>query len=306
MQPQPQYHPQQYPQHPPQQYPNQPQYAPPQQQAPWTPPAPQTFTQPGSISTVTTPRIRHFEGRLVLVTPTSIERQIKNDLSTDPNAKQDRLKATWVVLDGGQITYGGDPATGRPDTFQDLNMPIRYDGVLCSNPILITQLSAAIPENGRPGGMMLGRLVKGQAKKPGHNAPWKLLDATPADEALATAYLSAVASGQADRFTSSAARAAAAGVAQPQQVQPQYQQQAPMQQYPPQQAGPAGYIGSPDPGAQYVPTVPAGYPPSQPAPPPGPAGPWGPQPQQYPQQPQYGPPPGPQDTGPANPWGQQG
>lgn len=299
MQPQPQY-PQQYPQ----QYPTlPPNYA--QPSAPPAAPYPGAYTQPtqpygtqaavaaslaapqmpggdqfggpARVINVIRPRIMDIgPGRLLLIKPTKIERDQKNDLSDDPNAKQDRLTADVVVLDGPPFPYGGKPEQGTPHT-HTAQPPQEWPGLWLTQDLIVRQCERSI------GGMVLGRLVQGQASKPGRRAPWRLDDPTEADKVIARNYL---------------AGAAVAAATPPAPVPPPAPQAPPVTQqqaapapvwnpqtgawefpgptlagqpnpipavpahpsYPGAQAAAQQYIGAPDAGAQYAPMPPSAPP----------------------------------------------
>ncbi len=128
-----------------QQYPQQqPQYAPPQapqQQAPgyggvvpqFSPPAPPQ-------ASIVRPRMQDFarEGRLVLVKPTKIERNVPNTKGK-PGDTQDRLTADVVILDGAPFPYGGQPENGNPHTHQAM-IPHEIPGMFISSAGLISQV----------------------------------------------------------------------------------------------------------------------------------------------------------------------
>lgn len=99
-----------------------------------------------------------LNGHLLLITPHKVEEGI-----TTSFGPKDAIRADVVVLDGS------DAGTEHADT---LLFPL----------VLIGQLRS------RCGQKVLGRLGKGQAK-PGQAAPWKLTEATDADQQLGLAYL---------------------------------------------------------------------------------------------------------------------
>lgn len=259
-----QYAPQPYPQQAPQGYAPQAQYAPQpypqqmQQQAPapqpgWggANPNPDEFAAPDAVGGIR-PRLKDAGvGRLVLISPMKIERNVPNQLAKpDENGKlptQDRMTADVVFLDGPPFMYGGDPdgdnGQPKPHTMQ-ATMPHEARSMWLSNVLLIQQCERSIG-----GGMVLGRLIKGIPSRPGNRPPWKLDDPTEADKQVARDYLVAKQAGR---------------IAPPVQVAPQQapasvQQYAPQPQYQPQpdaQQQAAQYLAGP-PQAQYAPAPPA-------------------------------------------------
>lgn len=168
-------------------YPAPPTAAPmPTQPAP-TMPGGDQFNAPERVVNVVRPRIMDIgPGRLLLLSPTKIERDVKNDLDPDPNATQDRLTADVVVLDGPPFPYGGKPEKGIPHTHMS-QPPQEWPGLWLSQDLIVRQCEKSI------GGKVLGRLVRGQASDPKRNAPWRLDDPTEEDKALARQYLAGVA-----------------------------------------------------------------------------------------------------------------
>lgn len=208
-----------------------------QHAAPGTMPGGDQFTSPTRVVNVVRPRIMDIgPGRLLLLKPTKIERGVKNDLSPDPNATQDRLTADVVVLDGPPFPYGGKPEKGIPHTHTS-NPPEEWPGLWLTQDLIVRQCEKSI------GGMVLGRLVRGQASDPKRNAPWRLDEPTEDDKVIARQYL---------------AGAAVAAAASPAPVMPQ----PPAVNAPP--SAPAQALGYPV-GAQQ--SAPPAYAPGPPPPP---------------------------------------
>jgi hypothetical protein len=236
------------------------------------------FNSPTRVINVVRPRIMDIgPGRLLILRPTKIERGIKNDLAEDPNAVQDRLTADVVVLDGPPFPYGGKPEIGQPHT-HNASIPMEWPGLWLTQDLIVRQCEKSI------GGMVLGRLVLGQASKPGRRPPWRLDDPTDSDKVIARQYLAgaAVAAASAPAPVAPVPTTMATYTAPP--VDPGYAAWLAAQAqtgYPvgggvptmaqhtvpappmPQPNGPYGpptaaqqYIGSPDPGAQYPPPAP--------------------------------------------------
>lgn len=138
------------------------------------------------------PRLRDIYGRLVLLVPTKLEIGVPNRLQA--GTTQDRMTADVIVLDGGPIAFGGKPEATPPTPHdKTAQVPHKTAGMYISSTGLISQCRDALAKRalGQPG-MVLGRLGVGQAKEPGQNAPWLLTPFTPADAALARAYLAQV------------------------------------------------------------------------------------------------------------------
>lgn len=267
-----------------------PQYGPPPQgyapQAQYVPPAPpqQSYAGPtgdefGTPDAIGGTRARLADagpGRLVLITPYKIERNVPNRRAKpDANGQlptQDRMTCDVVFLDGPPFMYGGDP-TGengppKPHT-ETATIPHESRGIFISNVLLVSQCERSLPVGNTPARPVLGRLVKGVPSQPGLRPPWKLEDPTDADRQVARDYLRWV---QEQRISAPApttppAQYAPTGYPQGGGMQPT-NPPAPYGQYPPQgapapQQAAAQYIGDPNAGAQYAPQ---GYPQGAPAP----------------------------------------
>lgn len=255
--PQPQYAPAPQPAYPPQGYAPAAQPAPqPQPAAPqagWGGPAPQgvdQFGAPAPAVGIIRPRLTDMgAGRLLLITPTKIERDVPNTLSEKPGATQDRMTCDVVILDGPPFPYGGNPEArgGRP---HDRMAQIPYESLSMwiSNALIVAQCERAVG-----GGMVLGRLGFGESKTPGRQNPWKLTDPTEADKEIARAYLLAKQQG---RIAAPAPQAPPQAAPQPQYAPPQSAPPA-QPQYPPQGYAPAA---QPAPQPQYAPAPAAGAP----------------------------------------------
>lgn len=175
------YPPQQAPQYPPQQaYPQQAPPAPgyggahPQGVPQFHPPAPPQ-------ASIVRPRMLDFarEGRLVLVSPTKIERDLPDNLGK-PGDKTDRMTADVVILDGPPFPFGGAPEKNRPHTHTAV-IPYEILGMFISSAGLISQCERRLGE------MVLGRLV--MRDLPNGNTAYRINDPTPADEAIAQQYI---------------------------------------------------------------------------------------------------------------------
>lgn len=195
-----------------------PQYAPPAPQ-----PAPQQqYTAPAALGQATAPpppppsggkgaNVADMYGRLVIIFPHVVQNVAKRaDFVTDEQrargeVTQDRMTATVVVLDGGDVSnmapiaFGGNPHVlgGRP---HDQSAPLPYvrKGMWINQSKVIAQVSDYMPgramagPNGSPGAAV-GRLAK---EGPEQNAAWYLTTPSEAELHLANAYLGLVAQGQ--------------------------------------------------------------------------------------------------------------
>jgi hypothetical protein len=176
---------------------SQPSPAPQQFAAPAAPAAAQQFGDDpfsGPAPQSERPRVLDLFGRLLLIVPVKVE-IVKNTLSKEPGATQERMTADVVVLDGGQLSFGGNPEKlgGAPHT-KVAPVPMKIDRLYMSQAGLVSQCRVALArrQSGQPGGMVLGRLSVGQAKEAGQNAPYLLTEATEADKAIARQYLANV------------------------------------------------------------------------------------------------------------------
>lgn len=117
------------------------------------------MTDPFSSPATSSFSPKDIDGRLLLITPHEIQKDVVTDYGTS-----DATRADVVVLDGD----------GAPD---------EKSGVLIFQKALQGNLRAALGK-----GMVLGRLGQGVAKK-GQSAPWILTDPTEADKVIARQYL---------------------------------------------------------------------------------------------------------------------
>lgn len=181
-----------------------PAYAPPAAPAPAVN-APAGFSAPVNTA-VARPRIMDMAGRLVLIRPTKIERNVPNTI--EPGKFQDRITADVIVLDGGPLDFGGKPEKGIAHTIR-VDAPYVVQSMWITQQVIVLQLEREI------NGAVLGRIGRGQAT--GNRQPaWRLLDPSDADRAVATAYIHAERSGQlAPQQQVAAAPAAAPVAAQP-------------------------------------------------------------------------------------------
>lgn len=263
--PQPQYGPppgQPYPQ----QAPPQQQYAPPQQAQPAPgyggahPQGAPAFRPPDPPqANIVRPRLLDFgrENRLVLISPIKIERNVPNTLGKTGDV-QDRMTADLVILDGPLFPFGGAPEKGKPHTHTTPAIPYEVLSIYISSGPLISQCERRLGE------MVLGRLTIRDL--PNGNTSYRLLDPSPADEALCAQYLADKMAGRisapapilAEQPTAPAGMYGQQPAAPPQQAYAP--QGAPQYQQPPQQA----YAPAQVPQAPQYDGVPQGQIPGQP------------------------------------------
>lgn len=141
------------------------------------------------------PRFRELYGRLLLLIPTKLEEGITSTVfkNTDGSAViQDRMTADVIVLDGGDIHYGGKPEKMPPEPHtMSATVPHKTAGQYISYTGIISQCREALHNRlaKRPGTtMVLGRLTRGQDTGKGE-PPWILTPATDADKALAREWI---------------------------------------------------------------------------------------------------------------------
>lgn len=138
------------------------------------------------------PRLRDSYGRLLLLIPHKVEEGVPNRLQ--PGTTQDRMTADVIVLDGGDIHYGGKPEATPPVPHNKVSaVPLKTDRMYISSVGLISQCREALAKRraGQPG-MVLGRLTTGEQKEAGGNPPWLLTVPTEQDKAIARQYLATV------------------------------------------------------------------------------------------------------------------
>jgi hypothetical protein len=114
------------------------------------------FDSPGSSVGIQWDEVN---GRLLLITPLSIEKEVKT-----VNGVKDATRANVVILDG-------------PDAPEEFRDTLIFPNVL----------QGQIRANVGTSRANLGRLGQGN-KKPGQNPPWKLSDPTEEDKAVARSW----------------------------------------------------------------------------------------------------------------------
>lgn len=144
----------------------------------------QPFNDPAPIGGVR-PAIRDLEGRIVIITPTFIA-TVPNQLSREPGATQERVTADIMVVDGGPLDFGGNPtgAGNKPPTPHTLrvSVPWKATGVYISQTNMVDALRARVGK-----GVVLGRITRGIASRPGNAPPWNLVKVEMNDPGYALA-----------------------------------------------------------------------------------------------------------------------
>lgn len=122
-----------------------------------------------------------FRGRLVIIEPVQLEKDIPNALN--PGTFQDRLTATVTTVDGlGGVEIWSD---GSP-TGHKLTGP-RHDGVWFSQDRIV---KGCLDREGRPLKMVLARIETYKpGEKPKRGNPWGLVAASEADKQIARDFL---------------------------------------------------------------------------------------------------------------------
>ncbi len=166
--------------------------APPAPAAPAAPPAPAGDVDPfeAPAPRADRPRPRDIYGRLVLVVPKRLEENVRNQMTGE---LQNRLTADVIVLDGGELHFGGAPEKTPPIPHtKTVQVPYKIDDMYISAPGIITACREALRKR-KAGqiGMVLGRWTVGEASRPGHNPPYLLREYTQEEAAVARAYLAA-------------------------------------------------------------------------------------------------------------------
>jgi hypothetical protein len=136
------------------------------------------FATPDPVG-ATRPSVRDFVGRVIVVRPVKIERDVPN--RSDPTKKQDRVTADVLVLDGGPLEFGGNVARGKPLTMV-VQTPYLVKGMYISNTNMVQAVEAQV---GR--GVVLGRVSMGVASDPTHNPPFNLNEVPQDDPKYAAA-----------------------------------------------------------------------------------------------------------------------
>lgn len=135
------------------------------------------FADPSAIGG-TRPAIRDLVGRIVVIKPTRYEERVPG---VDPGTFQERITSDVLILDGGRLEFGGNPARGRPNLLA-VNVPFLTQGMYISN----TNVVGAVRDQvGR--GVVLGRIVQGRSNDPKRNAPYNLVTLEEGDPMRAAA-----------------------------------------------------------------------------------------------------------------------
>lgn len=142
--------------------------------------APDPFARPDEAASIATrPRLLDCRNRLIIVRPTSIERDVPS--TSKPGQTYTKVVANIIVIDGGPIQFGGNPEKidGKAHD-QVAQVPLTMTDVWLSGRIA-GQVERFV------GGQVLGRVKATQAS---NNVISITLDpASDADNALARQYL---------------------------------------------------------------------------------------------------------------------
>lgn len=133
------------------------------------PPATGLVARPGGFSTPPPPsaggsggpRIADLQGRLLLILPESVQRQIPSKFTNNgQTVMQDKVTATVIVLDGGPLQWT-PKVSGQLQQPRQENVPYVIKGMWIQQSKLIEQLEEALAMRlrGEPG-LTLGRLWK--------------------------------------------------------------------------------------------------------------------------------------------------
>lgn len=128
-------------------------------------------------------------GRLLLITPLSIEKKPSTFPNAKPGETYDSITADVVILDG-------------KTTEKIPEVPYLVEGMFIGSSVVVPQLRPKLPRDGKPAGMVLGRAGTQPARTKGFRPSFVLngngYKVTDADRELARAYLATL-----DPFASS-------------------------------------------------------------------------------------------------------
>jgi hypothetical protein len=143
--------------------------------------------EPPAVGAGNMPKVSDLQGRLLLVMPERVERNVPSRFQGRDGGVQyqDKMTCTVIVLDGGPLQWGGtQPGSAR----QQQQVPYVVKGMWIQQKGLVAQLedALALRQQGGPG-IVLGRLWKtGTAQ----NDPYVLAEPQPQDEQVAQQYVS--------------------------------------------------------------------------------------------------------------------
>lgn len=149
-------------------------YPPVQQQSQHVPNANSTLSDPTGGGGTPGPSVRHYEGRVVIVTPVSIDHAAK-----DKNDKP-RPSAIYnvAVMDGPvPMTYGENMDEGTPPTHRVDQLPCEWSGLIASNTNFVRALADKLNQGGGP---LVGFVVRSTVG----NRPYNLQVIDPNDPVL--------------------------------------------------------------------------------------------------------------------------
>lgn len=141
------------------------------------------FDEPGPTGGGKMPAMSQLKGRLLLITPTGIERGITSPLKKEPH---DRITADVVILDGDPIKGVLNKDNEVTHIYETpLSPPHKLDAMWISQTVLVNQLRNAQKNSG----MVLGRVTQLPPVKAGNNKSWSLDAPTEDDKKVARAYI---------------------------------------------------------------------------------------------------------------------
>lgn len=144
------------------------------------------FAEPGPVgSGGKNPSFAQLKGRLLLITPTALDKGITSPMKKDPH---DRITADVVILDGDPIKGVLNKDNEVTHVYDEpITAPHKIENMWISQAVLVNQLRNAH----KSGGMVLGRVNQLPAR-PGQSKAWTLESPEEADKAEARKYIASV------------------------------------------------------------------------------------------------------------------
>ena len=143
------------------------------------------FSDPGSASGY--PTLRQLKGRLVIVVPKVLEKNLPNTLQ--PGQTRDRLTADVHVLTGDDVTARIDDDDNETPFDEPMVVPFKCEDMYLSGAKLINETKAKLPQGDKPAGMVIGVLTKLPPLKAGQKGAWSLAQASAEQKAIGRKYL---------------------------------------------------------------------------------------------------------------------
>lgn len=111
------------------------------------------------------------------------ESRFEDKKNPGQKAMVDTLMIDLIIVEPGELIFGGDPEDGKPHTHKTAT-PTIFRNISIMGTRMVDQISTTSKRNAPQGGVVLGRLG---TRKPqgGGNPYWELLEPTDADKALA-------------------------------------------------------------------------------------------------------------------------